>query len=74
MLLFCIGEFSCPIYFHNDLKTDIGSIIQEAGGFSSDMKGKQEMLETGHIIAGNPKLFGKLQILLKEHAKGLEDR
>jgi len=48
-------------------------IIQEAGGFSSDMKGKQEMLETGHIIAGNPKLFGKLQTLLKERAKNLDN-
>ncbi len=48
-------------------------LIQEAGGFSSDMKGRQDMLETGHIIAGNPKLFGKLQTLVKEHAKGLHN-
>ena len=46
-------------------------LIQEAGGFSSDMEGQQEMLESGHIIAGNPRLFGKLQTLVKEHAKGL---
>jgi myo-inositol-1(or 4)-monophosphatase len=48
-------------------------LIQEAGGFSSDMKGRQDMLETGHIIAGNPKLFGKLQTLVKEHAKSLHN-
>jgi len=48
-------------------------LIQEAGGFSADMQGKQEMLESGHIIAGNSKLFGKLQALIKEHAKGLEN-
>lgn len=48
-------------------------LIQEAGGFSSDMKGRQDMLETGHIIAGNPRLFGKLQTLVKEHAKGLHN-
>ncbi len=48
-------------------------LIQEAGGFSSDMKGGQDMLETGHIIAGNPKLFGKLQTLVKEHAKSLHN-
>jgi myo-inositol-1(or 4)-monophosphatase len=46
-------------------------LIQEAGGFTSDMKGKNEMLETGHIIAGNPRLFAKLQTLVKEHAKAL---
>jgi myo-inositol-1(or 4)-monophosphatase len=48
-------------------------LIQEAGGFSSDMKGGQDMLESGHIIAGNPKLFGKLQTLVKEQAKGLHN-
>jgi myo-inositol-1(or 4)-monophosphatase len=48
-------------------------LIQEAGGFSSDMKGGQDMLGSGHIIAGNPKLFGKLQTLVKEHAKGLHN-
>ena len=49
-------------------------LIQEAGGFSSDMSGKQNMLGTGHIIAGNPALFSKLQILVKEHAKSLDNR
>lgn len=48
-------------------------LVQEAGGFSSDMKGKLRMLETGHIIAGNPKIFGKLQTLVKEHAKALDN-
>ncbi|MEE9446761.1 MAG: inositol monophosphatase family protein [Arenicellales bacterium] len=48
-------------------------LIQEAGGFSCDMKGDQRMLDTGHIIAGNAKLFKRLQTLVKEHAKGLEN-
>ncbi len=47
-------------------------LIQEAGGFCSDAHGEQNMLESGHIISGNPKLFGKLQTLVKEHAKDLE--
>lgn len=48
-------------------------LIQEAGGFSSDMAGKLNMLETGHIIAGNHRIFAKLQTLVKEHAKGLDN-
>lgn len=48
-------------------------LIQEAGGFCSDMRGEQRMLETGHIVGGNPKLFGKIQTLVKEHAKSLDN-
>ena len=47
-------------------------LIQEAGGFCSDILGEQNMLETGHIISGNARLFGKLQTLVRENAKGLE--
>lgn len=48
-------------------------LIQEAGGFSSDAKGKQDMLTTGHVIAGNQKLFRKIQTLVRENAKGLDN-
>lgn len=48
-------------------------LIQEAGGFCSDTQGEQRMLETGHIIGGNPKLFSKIQTLVKEHAKSLDN-
>ena len=48
-------------------------LIQEAGGFCSDMRGDQKMLETGHVIAGNPRLFNKIQTLVKEHAKSLDN-
>ena len=48
-------------------------LIQEAGGLSSDMKGQQRMLETGHVIAGNPRLFNKIQTLVREHAKSLDN-
>lgn len=46
-------------------------IIQEAGGFTCDNLGEQNMLDSGHIIAGNPRLFGPLKTLVKEHAKTL---
>ena len=48
-------------------------LIQEAGGLSSDMKGQQRMLETGHVIAGNPRLFNKIQTLVREHARSLDN-
>ncbi len=47
-------------------------LVQEAGGLVSDMQGKQEMLETGHIVCANPKIFKKLQTIVKEHAKALD--
>ncbi|MES2997994.1 MAG: inositol monophosphatase family protein [Pseudomonadota bacterium] len=37
-------------------------LIQEAGGISCDLKGGENYFETGHIIAGNPKLC---RLLLK---------
>ncbi len=46
-------------------------LIQEAGGLVSDTQGKQNMLETGHVISGNKKIFGKLQVIIKEHAKAI---
>ncbi len=47
-------------------------LIQEAGGFVCDARGKQEMLTTGHVIAGNQKLYGKIQALVRENARGLD--
>ncbi len=32
-------------------------LIQEAGGMVSDIKGGHNIFETGHVIAGNPKVF-----------------
>lgn len=32
-------------------------LIQEAGGLTSDFNGGHEFLETGNIVAGNPKIF-----------------
>lgn len=35
-------------------------LIQEAGGLSSDFTGGNEHLESGNIVAGNPKLFAEI--------------
>ncbi len=46
-------------------------LIQEAGGLLCDTNGEQKMLETGHIVAANGKIFNKLKIIIKEHAKSI---
>jgi myo-inositol-1(or 4)-monophosphatase len=35
-------------------------LIQEAGGLVSDLAGEQGFLESGHIVAGNPRIFPEL--------------
>ncbi len=35
-------------------------LIQEAGGLVSDLDGNNQFLQTGHVVAGNPKIFGQL--------------
>ena len=35
-------------------------LIQEAGGLSSDFSGGHDHLESGNIVAGNPKLFAEI--------------
>jgi len=35
-------------------------LIQEAGGLSSDFSGGHDYLESGNIVAGNPKLFAEI--------------
>jgi myo-inositol-1(or 4)-monophosphatase len=35
-------------------------LIQEAGGLVSDLEGNNQFLQTGHIVAGNPKIFAQL--------------
>ena len=48
-------------------------LIEEAGGLVGDMNGKMKHLETGHIVAGNPKVFKamlqKIQPLLPDSFK-----
>lgn len=35
-------------------------LIQEAGGLVSDLDGDNRFLESGHVVAGNPKIFAQL--------------
>ena len=41
-------------------------LIQEAGGLVSDIHGNPEYMHSGHVVAGNPKLFKHLLKTLKE--------
>ncbi len=42
-------------------------IIREAGGLVGDFSGNQNYLETGNIVAGNPKIFSDLIRKLQPH-------
>jgi myo-inositol-1(or 4)-monophosphatase len=44
-------------------------LIQEAGGMVSDIKGGHDIFETGHVIAGNPRVFKAMVKALHPHAK-----
>ena len=45
-------------------------IIREAGGRVSDFHGGDGYLESGNIIAGNPKIYAALSKLLTPHTRG----
>lgn len=47
-------------------------LIQEAGGMVSDIKGGHEMLESGHVIAGNPRIFKAMIKALHPYAKQID--
>lgn len=42
-------------------------LIQEAGGLVSDLTGGQRFLETGHVLAGNPKIHPQLLQYILPH-------
>ena len=46
-------------------------IIREAGGRVSDFQGGDGYMESGSIIAGNPKIYAALSKLLAPHARDL---
>lgn len=46
-------------------------IIREAGGRISDFNGTDGFLESGHVVAGAPKIYAALSKLLAPHARGL---
>jgi len=47
-------------------------LIQEAGGMVSDIKGGHEIFETGHVIAGNPRVFKAMIKALHPYAKNID--
>jgi myo-inositol-1(or 4)-monophosphatase len=42
-------------------------LVQESGGLVGDFEGNESWLETGNIIAGNPKIFGQILQVLGPH-------
>ena len=44
-------------------------LVREAGGFVSDLDGKDEMMTKGHIVAGNESIQRSLLTVLKDAAK-----
>lgn len=42
-------------------------LVQEAGGLVGDFEGNESWLETGNIVAGNPKIFGQILQVLSPH-------
>jgi myo-inositol-1(or 4)-monophosphatase len=46
-------------------------MIREAGGRISDLKGADAYLESGHVVAGNPKIYAGLSRLLAPHSRGI---
>ena len=46
-------------------------ILKEAGGRISDYRGTDNYLNSGHIVAGNPKIYLALSELLTPYASDL---
>ena len=44
-------------------------IVQEAGGIVTDMQGNESWLETGNIVAANPKILGQMLPIIGQHLK-----
>ena len=44
-----------------------GLIVHEAGGLVGDFEGNESWLETGNIVAANPKVFAQMLQVLKPH-------
>ena len=42
-------------------------LIQEAGGLVSDLVGEENFLQSGHVVAGNPKVFVQLLQTIQPH-------
>ena len=46
-------------------------LIQEAGGMVADIDGSPQLLETGNVVAGNPKVFKEMIKILQPYAARL---
>jgi myo-inositol-1(or 4)-monophosphatase len=42
-------------------------LVQEAGGLVGDFEGNESWLESGNIVAGNPRIFGQILQVLSPH-------
>jgi myo-inositol-1(or 4)-monophosphatase len=42
-------------------------LIQEAGGISADLRGGHDYLESGNLVAGNPKVFAEILKTIRPH-------
>ena len=60
-------------YWEHDLKPwDMAAgllLVREAGGFVTDLEGRDSMFATGHIVAGNETIHRELLTLLQSAAK-----
>ena len=48
-----------------------GLIIREAGGIVSGLDGSENYLETGHVLAGTPKIYAALAKLCASDIKAV---
>jgi myo-inositol-1(or 4)-monophosphatase len=46
-------------------------MIREAGGRISDFQGSDRYLDSGHVVAGNPKVYAALSRLLAPHSRDI---
>jgi myo-inositol-1(or 4)-monophosphatase len=46
-------------------------LVTEAGGLVGDLRGDTGYMETGNIVAGNPKVFAQLLHVIAPHLKGM---
>jgi myo-inositol-1(or 4)-monophosphatase len=44
-------------------------LIKEAGGLVGDLEGEDQFLDSGRIVAGNPKIFVQLLSALRPHTQ-----
>ncbi|MBT6411203.1 MAG: inositol monophosphatase, partial [Betaproteobacteria bacterium] len=48
-------------------------LIKEAGGLVGDLDGEPQYMDSGKIVAGNPKIFAQLLSTLRPHVRNLKN-